>query len=430
MKFTHKFDTNADFLSAYYGPNYTEPWVSYTESEKRIDYNYLDTNGYEYVDLGLPSGTLWATCNVGASSPEEVGGYYAWGEVVEKTGNNAYASDWSDYSFTEDGGTTFTKYNSTDNKTTLDLSDDVAHVVMKGNWRMPTYTQVNELINNTTKIETTINSVSGIQLTSTINNNSIFFPYCGYKYNGSIYYSSYFYQWCSSIYSDKDNGRNFVFGVVNNEIIASSSNGNRNVGTTIRGVITKPMYEIFNGHEYVDLGLPSGTLWATCNVGASAPEQYGGYYAWGEIAEKSEYDWSDYAWGTSSSNITKYNSTDGKTVLDPEDDVVHVVMGGDWLLPTLSQTYELCGLTSTWKTVNGVNGREFSGTNGNTLFIPAAGLKYSGSLHDAGSKCRLWSSSGSDAYAKFLYFDSSDVENRSGTRLGGLSCRGVINPFD
>ena len=92
---------------------------------------------------------------------------------------------------------------------------------------------------------------------------------------------------------------------------------------------------IHNGHEYVDLGLPSGTKWATCNVGASSPEDYGEYYAWGETETKSTYDWRTYKWCKGSNDtMTKYctssssGTVDNKTVLDPEDDVAHVKWGG------------------------------------------------------------------------------------------------------
>ena len=90
-----------------------------------------------------------------------------------------------------------------------------------------------------------------------------------------------------------------------------------------------------NGREYVDLGLPSGTMWATCNIGANYPEDYGDYYAWGETETKSNYDWSTYKWCKGSEDtLTKYctdndyGTVDNKTVLDPEDDAAHVKWGG------------------------------------------------------------------------------------------------------
>ena len=104
----------------------------------------------------------------------------------------------------------------------------------------------------------------------------------------------------------------------------------------------------YNGHEYVDLGLPSGLKWATCNVGASSPEDYGDYYAWGETETKSTYNWSTYKWcNGSSSTLTKYctdssrGTVDDKTTLDLEDDVAHVKWGGDWRMPTRQNYSEL-----------------------------------------------------------------------------------------
>ena len=121
-------------------------------------------------------------------------------------------------------------------------------------------------------------------------------------------------------------------------------------------------------HDYVDLGLPSGTLWATCNVGASAPEEYGDYFAWGEITPKNIYDWSTYKWCNGSENsITKYctNSEygyngfrDGKKQLDLEDDAAYVYWGSHWRIPTEDQLDELIDeCTWTWTTQNGINGR-------------------------------------------------------------------------
>lgn len=110
----------------------------------------------------------------------------------------------------------------------------------------------------------------------------------------------------------------------------------------------------FNGYDYVDLGLPSGTLWATCNVGASAPTQTGLYFAWGEtdghldgLGTKT-FSWNDYKFGakdtsdTTNYGMKKYNGTDSKVILDKEDDAAHVIMGGEWRIPTVEQFEELC----------------------------------------------------------------------------------------
>ena len=88
--------------------------------------------------------------------------------------------------------------------------------------------------------------------------------------------------------------------------------------------------------EQVDLGLPSGTIWAAWNVGASSLEEYGDYYAWGETKPKDKYTWNTYKFGTKD-NLIYYNKKDGKTILDPEDDVAHIVLGGKWHIPTEEQ---------------------------------------------------------------------------------------------
>ena len=108
------------------------------------------------------------------------------------------------------------------------------------------------------------------------------------------------------------------------------------------GALTATAQNKENDHEYVDLGLPSGLKWATCNVGATAPEEYGNYYAWGENTPKDNYDWDTYKLTTDGgTTFTKYNGTDGKTTLDPEDDAAAVNWGGKWRMPTDDEWTEL-----------------------------------------------------------------------------------------
>ena len=176
-------------------------------------------------------------------------------------------------------------------------------------------------------------------------------------------------------------------------------------------------------HEWVDLGLPSGTLWATCNVGATAPEELGSYFAWGETATKDFYEWSTYKWcNGSETTMTKYctNSdygndgfVDNKTELDPEDDAAYVNWGPSWRMPTTEQQrelYEKC--SSTWTTLNGVSGRLFTGPNGNTLFLPAAGFRLIESLYYAGSSGNYWS--------RTLYPDYSNIAGSLDFYSGGV----------
>ena len=137
-------------------------------------------------------------------------------------------------------------------------------------------------------------------------------------------------------------------------------------------------------YGYVDLGLPSGTLWAYTNIGANVPEDYGNYYAWGETAAKETYDWTTYQYcNGSETTLTKYcfdesygldGYTDSLTTLEATDDAASVNWGGNWRMPTQDEMQELLdNCTQVWTTQNGVNGRLFTGPNGNSIFLPAAG---------------------------------------------------------
>lgn len=140
-------------------------------------------------------------------------------------------------------------------------------------------------------------------------------------------------------------------------------------------------------HEWVDLGLPSGTLWATCNVGANSPEEYGDYFAWGETigynSGKTNFSWETYkyydtTWGTVTKYCTNYNNgtVDNKTELEPEDDAATVRWGADWQMPSCDQMEELFNrdyIERVGTTFNGVGGMMItSKVNGNRLFLPAA----------------------------------------------------------
>ena len=190
-----------------------------------------------------------------------------------------------------------------------------------------------------------------------------------------------------------------------------------------------------NGHAYVDLGL--SVKWATCNVGASTPEGYGYYFAWGETQPKSTYNWTTYKWCRGSYKmLTKYNThslfgtVDNKTTLDLSDDAASANWGGSWRMPTKAEQDELRNnCTWTWTTQNGVNGYKVtSKSNGNSIFLPAAGCRRVSSLYDAGSFGSYWSSSLSTAnsdYACRLFFFSSYVDWGSNDRYCGFSVRPV-----
>ena len=444
-------------------------------------------NGHEYVDLGLPSGLKWATCNVGATTPEEYGNNYAWGETTPQS--------WL-----------ATEYTYNDNPEVLPLSADAANVNWGGNWRMPTYEEIGELedTNNCTWTWTTQNGVNGYRVTSKKNGNSIFLPGAansGYYWSSSAYPGSTFYAYClmfTSVsvncdYSQRNYGQSVraVFGEKQSftvsvsateggtasasaesveqggsvTLTATANSGYVFKNWTLGGevVSTENPYtvtitansefvanfeaeenqsgELHNGHEYVDLGLPSGLKWATCNVGATTPEGYGDYFAWGETEPKATYDWSTYKYcnGTDDS-MTKYctdssfGTVDNKTVLELSDDAAYVNWGGSWRMPTKAEQDELMdtdNCTWEWTTQNEVNGYKVtSKINGNSIFLPVAGYYRSSSdLYYVGSDGYYWSSSLStdgNFFANVLNFYSGNVYLNVGYRCNGLSVRAVF----
>ena len=181
----------------------------------------------------------------------------------------------------------------------------------------------------------------------------------------------------------------------------------------------------------VNLGL--SVFWATKNVGASSVTDYGNHYAWGEISTKSDYSWSTYAHGTSSSNLTKYNSTDGKTVLDSTDDVArqHASWGGNWRMPTKAEFDELLsGTDKEWATISGVNGWKYMKKSDHNvyIFLPAAGIYMGTSVRNQGSDGRYLSSSlntGSRSRAWVLSSYSGNASMDDISRYYGFSVRAV-----
>ena len=488
--------------------------ASDAEYMAKFKQNASSHNGYDYVDLGLS--VKWATCNVGAELPEAGGGYFAWGETAVK---DRYLED--DYRFYDSG---VTKYSDSDHKVILDLEDDAARVNWRGEWRMPTKEEMQELIENCTWTFVSASEeygVPGYKVTSNIDgyeDNSIFLPSVGFKggdfapsFTSLHYYSSslnnsYFgvgAAWASAIfaalgsspeynlerrhygcpirpvlgeYSYPPNIRKYkILVCANNELFGTiTRSGVYDEGTEItilaranegyefvrwndgntenprKIVVTQnaTYIAIFekaktyqDGHEYVDLGLPSGLKWATCNVGTTKPEEYGDYFAWGEVEPKTTYDWSTYKYCVDDNvnlNLTKYcdNSssgkdgfTDNKTVLDPEDDAAHVNWGGAWRMPTKAEQDELRNnCTWDWITQNGVKGYKVTGLNGNSIFLPAAGYMNEGTLYCAGSYSGYWSSSlstGGPSCACFVGFSSVGVGWYDDIRYNGRSVRPV-----
>ncbi len=473
----------------------------------------------EAVDLGLPSGLKWASFNLGATTPEQYGGYFAWGETFPK---DVYT--WVNYKFRTSGDSydnvKFSKYNTSssygpiDNKTVLHPEDDAAAVAWGSSWRMAADDEWQELKTKCTWTWTTQNGVNGYLVTGP-NGNRIFLPAAGSSLVSAGSRGDY---WSSSldtaypcyaygVYFDSSyvNGRDDcrfvghsvrpVFGerhvtrvwldktalslyegasavleatilpeaatnqnvnwsssdasiatVDDNGLVVAVSVGTAAITvTTVDGGFTAECtvkVEPYKAQtpDLVDLGLPSGLKWASFNLGATAPEEYGDYFAWGETFPMEDYDWPTYIWCKGSyKTMTKYcydssygynGFTDNKTVLDPEDDAAAVALGGSWRMATYAEWDEL-KTTCTWKwtTQNGVKGRLVTGPNGNSIFLPAAGRRYSTRLDYAGSYGYYWSSSLNTDYPNNAYgvgFYSGNVKWSGGERSDGQSVRPVL----
>ena len=199
-------------------------------------------------------------------------------------------------------------------------------------------------------------------------------------------------------------------------------------------IIKDTIIDEVSSNGYEDLGLPSGLLWAKCNVGAKHEYEFGNYFAWGETEPKEEYGWETYKFGSTKNSRTKYNSSDGKTILEPQDDAATVNMGEEWRMPTEEELEELVYNTSRlYTSINGIKGIKFINrqTPSNYIFIPAAG--YVDNLIDnmwsAGRNCSFWtatflSSSSSNPYA---FFEENEEIGfpRGKSAPTGLPVRGV-----
>lgn len=300
------------------------------------------TDNVEYVDLGLPSGNLWAKCNLGASAPEAYGDYYAWGETKPKQEYTQLNHKWYKEGAPSLG---YTKYNNEDGKMTLEDEDDAVIQNLGNGWRTPTLADFRELTNQklTTIKKTTLNGVAGYQITSKKNGKSIFIPFAGFKRDKPQ---------TREISADEEvavcmtnlrriddmvyNAWSFAF---QNDRIGRYGKL-RPDGISIRPV-KGPGVPVPN--NCVDLGLASGLLWGKCNMGTTDPTKPGDYYAWGEIETKKKYSDNYKFYGKSSlkDGVIKYNRRDGKMVLELEDDAANVVLGVGYRIPTKEDWQEL-----------------------------------------------------------------------------------------
>lgn len=231
---------------------------------------------------------------------------------------------------------------------------------------------------------------------------------------------------------------NVVYAVANGETVITCS------ATDGSGVVATCKVVVGTRHEYVDLGLPSGVLWATCNIGAEKPEDIGMYFPWGEIkgyakGENHWFIWDYYKWCRGSKTIiTRYCTNSGYGEVDyiyellAEDDAATVIWGKDWRMPTSQDISDLCNseyTTSEWVTVNGVKGRMItSRINGNSIFMPAGGRRFDSETGFVGENGNYWSSSvvGSmPCAADLLDFSAARMTRGTGDRCRGLTIRPV-----
>lgn len=342
------------------------------------------TDKVGYVDLGLPSGNLWAECNLGASTPEAYGDYYAWGEVEPKQEYTYPNHKWYKEGAPSQG---FTKYNNEDGKLTLEDEDDAVIQKLGNGWRTPTLADFRELTNQklTTIKKTTLNGVAGYQITSKKNGKSIFIPFAGFK--NSEKPQTRFISDDEEVAVCMTNLRRIDYQVFNAWSFAFQNDrigryGKRRPdGISIRPV-KGPGVPVPN--NCVDLGLASGILWGKYNLGTTDPTKPGDYYAWGETETKKKYAENYKFYGKSSlkDGVIKYNRRDGKMVLELEDDAANVVLGVGYRIPTKEDWKELLD-ECTWEAETFTAPIEWdpsqkkfiklwkvTGPNGNSIILP------------------------------------------------------------
>ena len=423
---------------------------SITFSEQTEETN--NDNGYQWVDMGLPSGLLWATCNLGTNKSTELGDYFAWGETETKESYTNKTYKWyadSDEIVEIKYSDIFKADASGNIRTLLELEDDAANVKLGGNWRMPTREEFEELLHpaNTDLCLVSKNDVKGYLVVSKKNGNTLFLPAAGFKLADEVTGVEDEYYYWTSEHAEEGLGVANVVGNFYGSLDVRPLN--RPIGCAIRPVLAKTLdytisfnangaegemadvdakyaqiitlptctftkeEEVFRGWNtepngtgtsykenqvltitedltlyaiwrskqgYVDLGLPSGLLWASCNIGAENPEEFGDYFAWGEVEPLDE----NYKWGSDN----KYGDRCSRVSFELVDDAARQIWGGSWRVPLPEEIEELIAECEwTWTVLNNVNGYEVKGPNGNSIFLPAAGSAY-------------WSSQGIRTYSQ------------------------------
>lgn len=377
----------------------------------------------ETVDLGLTSGTLWSTCNLGATSQEEVGFYRSWAELEPRSEDEDYCHP---------NPTIVDKYQYL---TQIEPEDDVAYHLLGGDWRIPTKAQMEELMTECTWSADTENGVSGARVVGP-NGNSVFIPYAGYiQVTQPINTSTQIRLWTST--RSDENGKAYNLSVKFNSDgsvkTLALDEWAFSYGMTIRPVRPKTHISF---HEYVEMG--DGLKWATCNVGAENPWDYGDYFAWGDADPKNSYIWDNYF-----DRIFYKYSASNYTRLWAMDDAAAMNWGGDWRMPTNVEWITLNDSNKfTWTRTSDYNGTgvkgmivtsKIAGYEGRSIFLPAAGYKYGeeGYVGYGGIYGYYWSSDvntgmADNAYDLYFWVDGYSY-NHWDERYKGFSVRPVCD---
>jgi hypothetical protein len=363
-------------------------------------------NVFELIDLGLS--VKWATMNIGATKPEEIGNYYAWGETETKTSFTTTTYEFYD--------TVKKAYKSIGADITKSDVYDPAYK-MDERYCMPTEEQFNELITKCTWTKTALNNADVWEVKGP-NGNRIFLPIDGYKDSSKIVNQDYCYLWTSTHYS-KSTYQAMALKVTDKPTFAAT---HRRIGMAIRPV-SSVLVKDENKIELVDLGL--SVDWANSNLGADCPEGIGDYYAWGETETKDTFTWSNYAYDATVQEGYKFL---GKDIAKTQYDQAYMT-NNSMCLPTYQQWKELttkCKLTE--KTLNGVKGVELKADNGNSIFIPYTGNSFDGGNYQEGEFGYYWTStyySGNDYQSYAQKFGPSANNLYLLRKRTGLSIRPI-----
>ena len=393
--------------------------VYFEEPDAAVEAGFCpDSHHPHQIDMGTAG--IWSCCNVGASVPWDAGGYYAWGEKAEKSEYN-----WDTYIHC-DGS------KGTCHDIGTDISGtpyDAATANWGAPWRMPTFAECKALVNCFSEWMT-LNGVKGRKFMGS-SGNSIFLPAAGHRSQGDTLSAGSGRFWSSTLAeSSSYYAHNLYFYSLR---AYWDSVFYRDEGCSVRPVrsVEEPDAAVQAGlcpdnrHPHmIDLGI-EGVKWSCCNIGASAPWEYGSYYAWGETEEKSKYDWSTYVYCDGSYDTCHGIGTDISGTLY---DAATAKWGAPWRMPTLAECKALRDCSFDWTTLNDVSGCKFTGSNGNSIFLPAAGCFWGGDPSYAGDWGLYWSSTldNSISYdASYLDINSNNVYWHVNGRDYGQSVRPV-----